>query len=391
MLRKRVDYTYINARLHGLISKLLTQEQLQAMDKAGTISELLHLLRKTPYHQLADVYTQTGDTHMVELELIRHQKEVFNNLLKHSPEELAPIVKAFSLEVDFSLLISSLRLWFDQAVRGRSIGNFISYIPREFSYNGVSLHQIINSRTIEELTEGLRSAGFIGKGDHTVPSLEKELVQVPETKQLFYVELAVDAAYYINLRASSLTLPSGDQEILTQLITEEIDMKNIGRIIRHPEQIGELMELPGGRDGHKQNEHELERLLIPGGRKTGIDRITMAVSASDSGEKRSGKRGSDARKDAADLLRALDIFTFEADESTAPESPQRSLLKELESMQHRLTRHLEQQVLRWKQRDPFTIGTLAAYLLLKKRDIENVRSLMHATYYGLPWKEVSPS
>jgi vacuolar-type H+-ATPase subunit C/Vma6 len=387
VIGNRIDYSYINARLHALISRLLSPQQLSALHKAQTIPELLHQLRETPYADLADIYSRTGDTHMVELELVLHQKQMYANLLKHSPESLHTMIRAFSFDVDVFLLTSAVRLWFDQALRGRPIGKYISYIPKSISYHGVTLHQIINTPDLKKLIDMLKNAGFIGSGAREIPRLEHELLLLTQSRHLFYVELAVDAAYYIHLRSAEDTLGRTDRTIIEHLITREIDLKNIGRIIRHPEAVSRLTREVDPSD----MPYELSRFLIPGGADTDIQKVNSAVTEFKA-ESSSQKRSLDeARKETAVLLERLGVLIDSSMQETASVARHERMLRELDGMQERLSRELERQVTRYKRSDPFTIGTLTAFLLLKKRDIDQVRSLMHAAYYGLSGKEVSRS
>lgn len=383
MIGKRIDYSYINARIHALISRLLSAQQLRSMAKAQTIPELLHLLRETPYADLADIYSQTGDTHMVELELILHQKRMYENLLRHSPQPLHPMIRAFSFDVDVFLLTSAIRLWFDQALRGRAIGEYIGYIPKSISYHGVTLHQIINTTDVHKLIEILKDAGFIASGPREIPRLEHELSLLTESRHLFYVELAIDAAYYIRLTDASQSLAHTDKNIVDTLISQEIDMKNIGRIIRHPEAVSRLC-----RDVELSDmQYELYRFLIPGGADTDfqkVESVLLGLRSESSTQKRSLD---EARKETAVLLERLGVLTDGSPQEAAPDTRHTFLLRQLDGMQERLGRKLEKQVMKYKRSDPFTIGTLTAFVLLKKRDIDHVRSLMHAVSYGLSGKE----
>jgi vacuolar-type H+-ATPase subunit C/Vma6 len=297
------------------------------------------------------------------------------------------MIRAFSFDVDVFLLTSAIRLWFDQALRGRAIGEYISYIPKNISYHGVTLHQIINTPDVQKLIDILKHALFIASGPREIPRLEHELSLLTESRHLFYVELAIDAAYYIRLSDASQTLAKTDKNIVDTLIKQEIDMKNIGRIIRHPEAVSRLsrdVEPPDIQD-------ELHRFLIPRGEDTDFQKVETAILGLKS-ESSTQKRSLDeARKETAVLLERLKVLTDGSPQETAPDSKHTYLLRQLDGMQERLSRKLEKQVMKYKRSDPFTIGTLTAFVLLKKRDMDHVRSLMHAVSYGLSGKEVSNS
>ncbi|MGM0431383.1 MAG: V-type ATPase subunit [Spirochaetota bacterium] len=396
-MNRSIDYTYFNARLHGMISRLLTDRQIEAMDRAATIPELLYLLRETPYGHLAEVYTETGDTNMVELELILHHRSMFANVRKHSPDKLQPVIRAFAFEIDSKLLLSSIRLWFDQCIRGRSIGDFIGYIPEGTSWQGVTPQQIINAQDLSELLVLLERAAFVSsdRKNELIPHLKEELQEVPESKHLYYVELAIDSAYYLQLRKAERHLPKEDQTILSGMTDKQTDNKNVGRMIRHPEQIHTLLQ--------EQNSmgmiaEQLERILIPKGKKTSIEQVARALSSRqqrrperEEGSRRREPSSSEARRAVLQLLVDIEALTQQQVQQSgeaAEASRQKATLRELTAMERNLAAEQEEQARRLMRADPFTIATLIAFLIFKKRDIETVRSLMHATYYGLQRKEV---
>lgn len=396
-MRQSIDYSYFNARLHGMISRLLTDRQIEAMDRAATIPELLYLLRETPYSHLADVYTETGDTNMVELELLLHHRRTFKNLKKHSPKKLLGVISAFALEIDFKLLLSSIRLWFDQCIRKRSIGDFVGYIPEGTSWHGVTFQQIINAHDLSELLTLLQRAGFIsnGQGEELIPRLRSELEEVTESKQLYYVELAIDSAYYLQLRKAEKELPEGDRNILSRMTDKQTDSKNIGRMIRHPEHIHTLLQEQYNRGMILQ---QLERILIPKGKSTAIEEVAQALLSRQSASRKQqgGSRGreaasSEARRSVLQLLIDMGALTQQQVHSSSEQSDtsrQKGALRGLTTMERNLAAEQEDRARRLMRSDPFTIATLIAFLIFKKRDIETVRSLMHATYYGLQRKEV---
>jgi vacuolar-type H+-ATPase subunit C/Vma6 len=380
-----IDYSYINARIHGLISKLLSEAQFSSFDRTGSITEVLHLLRSGSYKNLAEIYNKTGDIKMIELELFQYHRRVFSNLKKHSPESLESVIDAFSLKLDFDTIKNALRLWFDQRIRKRPISEFIAYIPEDITWNGVSPHQIINTGTKKELESTVVKAGF--KDD--IPDFSEELETVFRDSSLFYLELAVDKGFYIKLLSKISVLGSRDYTILFSLIGKEIDVRNITRFLRFPEL---FTEIPASWPREKRTAH-IEKIVIPGGSRFSVKDFESAVlkgfsmrPSTGSGSTEKQGNPSDSGSGIISMINRSDyihIDEFTAAASSSKEMRRRNQLKTLLQIEHSLQNHLLKSAKKSKLEDPFSIGTLAAYLILKEREITRVRSLINAKYYGL--------
>jgi len=408
-LKQAIDYSYINARIHGLISKLLSEEQMAAMDKTGSVTEVLHLLRNTEYSGLGDIYASTGDIKMVELELFQHHRGIFENLLKHSPEPLHPLIRAFSNTAEVYVIKESFRLWFDQSIRKRSISEFIAYIPDDISWNGVKPQQIVNADSEEELLRLVSRAGL----DRRIPNAAEELREVFRTKSLFFLELAADRGYYELLRRESARLGRRDRKILASITGEEIDARNCTRFLRFPalfrnipadssdEEISDRVRravIPGGarfspehfieavkraaakgnfltaKNASRQETRETEKMIDAGAEI--ISMISKSGYISLQPDMLTGQTGEQASADAA-----------ERQKNTARGSRQKERMNALIDIEQRLRTHILESARRFKRGDPFSIGTLAAFLILKEREIQKVQALINAKYYGLKLQE----
>jgi vacuolar-type H+-ATPase subunit C/Vma6 len=411
-----IDYSYINARIHGLISKLLTEEQFAGMDRSGSVTEVLHLLREGPYSSLAEIYNATGDIKMVERELFVQHRRVFANLTRHSPDPLKPMVAAFAAELDFHILKTSLRLWFDQSIRKRSISDFIAYIPDDITWNGITPQAIINARNRDTLKTLLTQAGLTAE----IPHLLEEIDAAVSTGRLFYAELAVDRGSCIQLLRGTETLGHRDRSILTAIIGEDFDARNLTRVLRSPELFSRI---PADWTGTEITDY-VQKVIIPGGSHFSSEKFTEAVlkSRSRRGSRRSSETGEtsiDAVPDIITMINnsgyiSLDAETVSAAPGKGPGKrgstgdggtgsgdgggskggvggtggKRKNYLEVLLQINRHLQNHLLQSARRAKRGDPFTIGTLAAYLILKEREITRIQSLINAKYYGLKLMDI---
>lgn len=397
-----IDYSYINARIHGLISRLLTEEQFAGMDRTGSVTEVLHLLREGPYNSLTEIYNATGDIKMVERELFGQHRQVFANLTRHSPDPLKPMIAAFAAELDFHILKTSLRLWFDQSIRKRSISDFIAYIPDDITWNGITPQAIINARNRDALKTLLTQAGLTAE----IPHLLEEIDTAVSTERLFYAELAVDRGSCIQLLRGTQTLGLRDRSILTAIIGEDFDARNLTRILRFPELFSRI---PADWTGTEITDY-VQKVIIPGGSHFPSEKFTEAVlkSRRRRGSRRSSETGEtriDAVPEIISMINNSDYISLDAETvSAAPgKGPgkgenaggtgetggkRKNYLEVLLQVNRHLQKHLLQSARRAKRGDPFTIGTLAAYLILKDREIARIQSLINAKYYGLKLMDI---
>lgn len=394
--RGNIDYTYINARIHGLISRLLTEEDFAGMDRTGSVQEVLHILRSTRYSTLADIYTTTGDIKLVELELQSDHRRVFQDLRKHSPEQLYPIIDAFAAGLDYQVLKESIRLWFDQSIRRRSISDFIAYIPQDTSWHGVTPSAIINASSMEKLLAVIRKSRL----QEHIPALEEELQKIPDSRSLFYLELTIDRGYCMGLMEAAAQLGGIDRTIEQQLIAEEIDARNSTRVLRYPSLFSQIP----AQWGRVETEAHVQRVLIPGGDLLKLPEVSSVVIRAL--EQRTGmvtrtpSPGAESTQEVNALggiihlmSRAshlhLDAETIER-LSSGREGRQKSRMELLLQIDAYIRRHQIEQARAFKRGDPFTIGTMSAYLILKTREIDRVRSMINAKYYGLKSSDITP-
>lgn len=407
-MNRHIDYTYINARIHGLISRLLTDEDFRHMERVGSVTEVLHLLREGPYRKLTEIYNSTGDIKMVERELLQYHRESFRNLEKHSPEGLKPVIRAFAGKLDIQILKMSIRLWFDQNIRKRSISEFIEYIPEDITWNGITPYQIINAASAEELKTLLQQAGLAGP-EGLIPQLSEELDEVVKTERLFFLELAVDKARWMKLLKSVNRLSRSDRKILKTLLGEHIDALNITRLLRYPSLVSRIpADWPWPRV-----ERRVERIIIPGGKQLSLQDLMDAVqrgwktgkvgrsggrrgrqtTQSDSSETARRKSSYDDAEGDAVIDAGSEVISLinrkhsaEMDEGSLSETGsgrRDGRMEVLGRMQRHLNAYIMDSTKRFKRGDPFTIGTAAAYILMKEQEIDRLQSVINAKYYGL--------
>ena len=83
MSRSLSKYAFINAKLRGRISKILPDEKFTELAKAPTLDAALILLQDTPFADLEEVYSRTGDMKQAELELLKDEIELYKSIRQY--------------------------------------------------------------------------------------------------------------------------------------------------------------------------------------------------------------------------------------------------------------------------------------------------------------------
>ena len=114
-------YAFINAKLRARISNILSDEILGQMIKARSLLEAVKVLHDTPFQIVEDVYNQTGDLKLAELELYRKEISLYHELERYVKGDILDFVKALTRKYEIENLKAALRLWFDRVLSEREI------------------------------------------------------------------------------------------------------------------------------------------------------------------------------------------------------------------------------------------------------------------------------
>jgi V/A-type H+-transporting ATPase subunit C len=344
-------YSFINAKLRARISKILPEETFLQLAKAPFLDEALAMLRDTPFAQLEEIYSTTGDLKQAELELLRNEIDLYRNIKAHLHKNSLQLVDALLYQFEIENLKNAIRIYFDRKIRKRSVEASIHYVLYDRIIHDIPIDIIINADGFDEITgvcEGTPYAQIIRKYSHTV-----------EAKgSLFRLEVALDHFYYENLIAAINQLDRKDREIALRLIGVEIDLQNINWIIR----LRNYYDLP------------LEAVLatvVPGGfnlDKAVLNELYTAQNVTSALQR--------FVKTSYPGLSAL--LSSQTSDSTSRLLLIRRVLEEI--MKHEVQRILLGY--------PFTVGIILSYFILKRDELRKVRIILNAKYYGIQQQRI---
>ncbi|MBN2441950.1 MAG: V-type ATPase subunit [Spirochaetales bacterium] len=344
-------YSFINAKLRTRISKILTHEFFENLLHSHSLSEAIQLFKDTPFAGIEAVYTKTGDLKMVELELLKHEINLYVEIEKFISSELLSFIRVLATRYEVDNLKNILRLWFDKTIRKRDIQDAQLYIYREKIHFDLQLDRILGAQNLKQVADIIKDTPYS-------EILIKAESKVNEHQSLFYVETELELYYYTKLLEEVEKLKKTDKVLAKRLIGVEIDMQNINLIIR----IKRMYNLPL---------EEVFTYLLPFGYSINKDALSLIYNTQDVTSVLSGF----IKKRYTGLQAIL----------TSQSSDSSSRLILIERVLDEIMMYEVHKVL---LANPFTIGIILVYFILKRNEIKKIITLLNAKYYKIPADQI---
>lgn len=344
-------YSFINAKLRGRISKILSDDVFDRLIKAASLDAALAILRETSFSNLPEIYSSTGDLKKAELELLKQEIELYTNIKQYVHPNSIEFVDALLYQFEIENLKNAIRIYFDRKIRNRSADPNVHYILYEPIIHDIPIDIIINANNFEEIAGvciGTPYSTIIKKFSHTVES----------QGSLFRMEVAFDHFYYENLLQIINKQDKRDRNISLRLIGVEIDLQNINWLIRLknyydlPLDAVLTMMVPGGFNLNKAIISELYR----------AQNVTSVMQNFVKG-------------------RYPGLSTLLSSQTS--DSTSRLLLV------HRMLEEImKQEIQRILAGYPFTIGIILSYFILKRNELKKIRTILNAKEYDIPQQRI---
>jgi V/A-type H+-transporting ATPase subunit C len=341
-------YAFINAKLRTRISKILPEQFIRQLVQARSLAECVQLLGETDFAQVQMIYEQTGDIKTAELELLRRELSIYLELEKLVEEEVRGFVRALSERFEIENLKNALRLWFDRRIRDRDIEDARGYLLRKPIHYPIDLDGIINADTLEQAADRLQPTPYAA-------IVRQQSARVMEDSSLFSLELALDRFLYSRLVQATEQLSTRDRAVARRLLGVEIDLQNVGWLIRFKN----FYSL--------EAEQALEHTL-PGGLNLGPELMRESYASERTDREISalvGKR----YPEIAPLLASQD---------------QTKLTARLTMIERILDEIMRIEVRKILTGYPFTIGIILSYFILKTNEIRKIMTVLNAKFYDWP-------
>ncbi len=241
------------------------------------------------------------------------------------------------------------------SARGQNAAGVRQFEKAQFLFRGkiveeIPVDKILGAENFEEIILHLDNTPY-----KTALMRMRELYR--QTDNLFYIEVALDIQYYLELWDKMARLSGKDRKMAGRLIGIEVDIKNINWVVRFRFYHG----LPLG---------EALKLLIPHGYQIHEEAVRKAYLL----ENMQGV-----------ISNLLTKFYLNIP-SLALTDEQLNNFQALEAI---LWQFLFREVTRCLSGYPFTIGIMMAYLTLRRIDTQNIISILNGKMYGMKPADIS--
>jgi V/A-type H+/Na+-transporting ATPase subunit C len=337
-------YAYINARLRGRLSQLLTDDFFNRLADSENLSAAMAQLKNSRYDFIVSLYEDTGDIRTCENALYVAEVDLYRDLYGKVDKSLQPFIDQLTLYYETDNLKNLLRLWFDRKIRARDINAYTGYIFKEKIQSNLPIDALINAEEITDIISLLNGTPYMAP-------IARGASETLKKGTLFPIELELDKVYYESLWDSIDTLPRKDWEPARKAIGAQIDLINLNTVVR----LKHYFEMEG---------EKILASLIAGGLRLNRNTLVRELSG---GEFHHGALLKRYFPEYAALLNAdsagaRDSLTFmETAYDTVMDGESRKALRGY----------------------PFSIGVVLAYFHFSKREIARLMLVLNAKFYRL--------
>jgi len=206
------DFDFIQAKVHGLRSKVFERERLDELAELRTIEQLWHRLYPGE---------EPADHHSLQRRLLADHVETLDRVRGHVPDRLRPfmdwVLRRFQVE-NIKVL---LRGWKRREPAAR-VAAMLAPLPEDLE---LPVRAFLSATSLADFLllvpdPDLRTGAEAAAREHL------------ETGETFFVEAALDAAYYRKLLERQRQLPAPHRRGTEQLVRLEVTAANVLCVLR---------------------------------------------------------------------------------------------------------------------------------------------------------------
>jgi len=251
-------YAFINARVHGMSSKLLDTNDWNRLDACNNLESLIGILRTTEYATfLTGLKEGELTTRRVAFEIRKRLTNATNMIIKNSPEFAKPLLNLFFQINEVDNLKATLR-----GIQLGATWETIRYMlfPLE-GYTTLPFQKMVEAGNIPNALDLL-------SGTRYRRALAPAIERYKQENSLFPIEVALDLDHWQETWSQVNALPQPDREIARGLLGLIIDKDNLTWAARY-------------RIYHNLSESEIINYTLPFGNKVNDEVIHAIASGSD--------------------------------------------------------------------------------------------------------------
>jgi V/A-type H+-transporting ATPase subunit C len=351
MIGRIQKFAFINARLRARISLMMDGDFLASIADCRDLSDYFQKIQQAGYSSVEQVYRDTGDVQAAEAAFWREEINSIEEIKKGAEPGTLQFLDAFLVRYEVDYLKTLLRLWFEREIR--------KHPHKAFLFEG-KLPGCIRFGDPGSLVAAgdLASMATAMKGLPYAEILLSKQQEVRDSESLFPLEIALDRYYYDQLFAVVEILPQMDKVIVRKLLGAEVDLQNLSWLLRF-------------RGLYEKQQGELASELIPHG--SSLTAKTLSLSTGDQSMKEFISQIIKTKYSELSLM--MNVATTD----------ERSRLVMLERI---LDEILLIEVRRAMSANPFNIGIIMAYIMMKRAEVRKVRTVLNGLVYGMSKEKI---
>lgn len=333
-------YAFINAKVRAMLSRLLSNAQLEKLINAENSYDAVLVLENSPYAAIVqqDIVSKEG-IEAVEKEFIKYDIDIHKKIIKNLSGSARKLIELLMQRYELDEIKAVLRIWNKQTEPEAA-----RYLIRDTISCPIDIDNILSAQTIEDIIFILDDTPY-----------KKPILNAREkykhTNSLFYIEVSLDKDYFFRVWQEVDKLPKKDRNIASKLLGIEIDIENISQMIR----LKQYFNLPSG---------EALKMVIPYGFRITTDLARKVFMA-------------DGIKT---MIEGLAVKPYDGLSALFGKNIGHSQLYMMESVLYQILFKESKASL---GRFPFNIGTVLSYLFLKRAETRNIISILYSKSYGL--------
>ncbi len=326
-------YALVNAKVRARLSALLPPEAIARLAEARDLPEFYSHLGSTIYEKTLSRPEVSLDPRVAEKFLIEQEVQWHTELIKDLRGPALELIELIIEKYEIENLKAALRI----REGNRGIED-LKYIIRKELPHSLPYQSIAEAKTIEDVLAYLIETPYLGPVKSVLDDYKQRGTPFP-------IEIALEIDFYKRLKERVDALDRTDRRIAQRLIGLEIDLKNIGWLVRlkfyYSVPIGDLIDY-----------------IIPGGYRMTSDKLRQALAA-------------DSMKDV------LSVALEKSFRPIADLMKKEEDLSKLYLLEIILWSYLVSEAKKTLGGFPFTIGTVLSYLILKRTEIRNLITILN--------------
>ncbi|ENN96082.1 V-type ATP synthase subunit C [Methanocaldococcus villosus KIN24-T80] len=212
-------YAYVNARVRSREARLLDRNKINEILEAQSFDELIGILEDTDYSEYISKVSGK-DPIFIEKAFDLYLANLYKFLYDIAPNKAKQVLKIFMKKFDIKNIKTLIRAK-NINLDAEEISDLLlpfGNIPKE------KLRELSEVKTVEEVIRGL-------EGTEYFKVLQEALTEYEHTKNIIYLELALDK-YYLNSLKRVMMIEGKEEDTFREFIGRMIDIENLKVILK---------------------------------------------------------------------------------------------------------------------------------------------------------------